>query len=77
MTRRGDPSRLDWYLEVESDGMGLAYSPSDAPASAHQAVVATESILTFRDNFQSDNGWTVPPVADRTPKHYHHRRNAV
>jgi len=52
-------ARLDWYLEIESDGMGLAYSPSDAPASTHQAVVATESVMTFRDNFQSDNGWTV------------------
>ncbi len=50
---------IAWYIEAETDGMGTATSPSNAPASTHSAIVATSSLYAFRDNFQSDNGWTV------------------
>jgi Zn-dependent metalloprotease len=50
---------INWYVEAESDGMGMVYDPAGAPLVTHEAVVATEVLQPFADDFESILGWTV------------------
>lgn len=50
---------INWYVEAESDGMGMVYDPVGAPLATHQSIVATEVLTPFADDFESDQGWTV------------------
>jgi hypothetical protein len=50
---------LSWYIEAETDGMGSATSPMNAPAETHFAMVATSYMHPLRDDFERENGWTV------------------
>ena len=50
---------LSYYFSAEvSDGV-TETSPSGAPGSTYTALVASELIVAFQDDFESDQGWAV------------------
>ena len=51
--------QLQWYVQADDDGGATVTHPTDAPTTMLTAIVATSSDVTFRDNFEFDNGWTV------------------
>jgi len=48
---------VTFYFSGEADGIGTFYNPD--PSTPFQAIVATELIPGFSDDFNSNNGWTV------------------
>ena len=55
-------STILWYVSAEADGWGVITDPRDAPAETYNSVVATDIVVSFEDNFEDDNGWTVEDV---------------
>ena len=52
-------SSVDWFIEVDPGDGELMTSPSNAPSGSWHAVAYTDIIVSFEDDFQSDQGWTV------------------
>lgn len=52
-------SSIEWYVGAQATGFGTVTSPSDAPASTNKAIVATELVIPFQDDFETDLGWSV------------------
>ncbi|HUU82842.1 MAG TPA: M14 family zinc carboxypeptidase [Phycisphaerae bacterium] len=48
----------EYYFSVEGSKTGVTYEPANAPAERYTAPVGT-LVNTFRDNFETDTGWTV------------------
>ena len=54
---------VDWYISMNSADGDVVVSPSGAPTSTWNAHVYTDSEITFDDDFNSDQGWTVDASA--------------
>ena len=52
-------AEVDWYISVESVEGDLVYSPYNAPAEAWQSEAWSGVEVSFEDDFNSDQGWTV------------------
>jgi hypothetical protein len=52
-------SRIDWYVEAQTESSEVLRSPANAPASTHSTIVATAAVTAFADNFETNKGWTV------------------
>ena len=50
---------ISYYISAETDNGMIWRNPSQAPATMHEVVVATNSSLNFRDDFETDTGWIV------------------
>lgn len=51
--------RYDWYVSVQEANGGWKTDPPDAEDHTYTAVVATEMITVFDDDFETNQGWTV------------------
>ncbi len=51
--------RIDWYVSADASGVGTLTDPAGAPAEFYSSLVATEMVVTFEDDFQTNLGWTV------------------
>ncbi|MHC4064979.1 MAG: hypothetical protein ACYSUI_10825 [Planctomycetota bacterium] len=52
-----------WYVSADAAEGGTYTDPSDAPASTHTSVVATNQVIVFADDFETNQGWTVSGTA--------------
>lgn len=50
-------NRLEFYVSAEEVTDGRIYDPD--PSSPHTAIPATNVIIVFEDDFETDKGWTV------------------
>ncbi len=48
---------LEYYVSVEEAETGVIYDPD--PSNPHTVTVASSIDVTFEDNFETDQGWTV------------------
>lgn len=58
-------STLEYYIAADADGSGTVYDPSDAPSTAYSVVIATDQIVAFEDDFETDKGWTAEGLWER------------
>lgn len=49
---------MQWYVQLNLSGGGVATSPAGAPAQTHRTLVRSEAV-GFEDDFEVDRGWTV------------------
>jgi len=52
-------STIEFYLSADEESNGTFNDPKDAPAETYSAFPATDSVIVFNDNFETDQGWTV------------------
>jgi len=52
-------SNFDWYVSAQAQDGQTVYHPHGAPAVAWRCTVATGTAVTFSDDFETDQGWTV------------------
>ncbi len=52
------PSRLDYYLRIETDAGDVVVDPPGAPDEFYTAEVG-RTLVGFSDDFETDMGWTV------------------
>jgi hypothetical protein len=52
-------SLITWWVSAEADGSGVVTDPRDAPDSTYATVVATDIIIAFEDDFNTDQNWSV------------------
>ncbi|MGD8452603.1 MAG: C1 family peptidase [Phycisphaerae bacterium] len=57
-------TEFSWYVSAAEATVGRLYDPSQAPADAYRALVATGQTVFFDDTFETDQGWTVVAGAD-------------
>jgi len=50
-------SQLNWYVQMEAQGGGIVTDPPGAPEAYFGAVVATEALEVFVDDFEEYLGW--------------------
>jgi len=52
-------SRIDFYITAEEMSAGVFSDPQDAPATTFSAIPVSDIIISFSDNFETNQGWTV------------------
>ena len=50
---------VDWYISVDSVDGDTVVSPNGAPSNSWSAMAYSASDVTFDDDFNSDQGWSV------------------
>ena len=50
---------IDWYVSVDSVDGNVVVSPNGAPSNSWHAMAYSGSDITFDDDFNSDQGWSV------------------
>jgi bacillolysin len=53
--------QITYYVSVQEATTGIKYDP--APSTPRSAICAASTVLSFADNFQTDQGWTVTTTA--------------
>jgi hypothetical protein len=51
-------STLHWYVSAEADGYGEITDPQYVPEAYYNVVIATQYLVAFEDDFETDKGWT-------------------
>lgn len=57
-------SGVRFYVSAQTTGGVTVLNPSGAPGAAYGAVVATELTVSFDDDFETNQGWTVGAPGD-------------
>jgi hypothetical protein len=52
-------SIIEFYLTADEETAGTFSDPKDAPDETYNALPATDIVVVFDDNFETDQGWTV------------------
>ncbi|MDH4035390.1 MAG: choice-of-anchor J domain-containing protein, partial [candidate division Zixibacteria bacterium] len=47
---------VQYYVSAEAEGIGVIYDPN--PSTPRKAFAATDEVVLFEDNFDTDQGWT-------------------
>lgn len=50
---------ISYFISADTDNGMIWRSPSQAPATMYEVVVATNATLNYRDDFETDTGWLV------------------
>jgi hypothetical protein len=58
---------LGYYFEADSTSGSTVASPLNAPTDAYSTVSAYNTTVSFDDDFQTDQGWTVTTTASDGP----------
>jgi hypothetical protein len=49
---------VDWYVSAEVSGYGVVTDPEFAPTDSYSLAIATEYLVAFSDDFETDQGWS-------------------
>jgi len=53
---------VEYYVSAETTTGQLHTDPFNAPANTYSALSAADLIITFQDNFETNQGWTVENI---------------
>jgi len=55
--------QVEYYIEAQAASGAYYYAPLTAPSVGYSAIVASQAVPTFEDNFESNTGWTTASTA--------------